>query len=188
VKHETELLEAAARGDADAFGRLVSSYQDRLFTSITHLLNDAHEAEDVVQEALVQAYFRLDQFRGDSSFYTWLYRIAFNLAISSRRSRKSQVSVEASRENAGQEMPDPSGAPDTNLLHQEQVREVHAALATLSEEHRAVIVLRDLEDCDYEQIATILEISKGTVRSRLHRARSLMREHLERVRRREPKS
>ena len=186
MKDETELVEAAARGDADAFGRLVGSYQDRLFTSMTHLLNHAHEAEDIVQEAFVQAYLRLDTFRGDSSFYTWIYRIAFNLAISNRRTSRSQVSVEESRETSGHEMHDPGGTPDKNLLQEEQVREIHAALSALSEEHRAVMVLRDLEGCDYEQIASILEISKGTVRSRLHRARSLMREHLERVNRREP--
>lgn len=186
MKDETELIEAAARGDADAFGCLVASYQDRLFTSVTHLLNHDHEAEDIVQEAFVQAFLKLDRFRGDSSFYTWVYRIAFNLAMSNRRTQKTQFSVEESREITGRDMSDPNAAPDKDLLHEEQVREINAALAALSDEHRAVIVLRDLEGCDYQQIASILEISKGTVRSRLHRARSLMREHLERVQRREP--
>lgn len=180
---DDELIDRALLGDPDAFGALVRRYQDRLFTSIVHVVGSRENAEDVVQDAFVQAFLKLPKFRRTSSFYTWLYRIAFNAAASHRRRRKgARESIDANRELFGHDLADPAGGPDDRLVRQEQVALIRAALASLSDEHRVVIVLREIDGCDYETIAEILEISVGTVRSRLHRARSLMREQLKAIR------
>ena len=182
MKNESQLINAATQGDANAFGQLVSFYQDRLYTAVVHVIGCHNEAEDVVQEAFVQAYLKLKTFRRNSTFYTWLYRIAFNKAMSRRRSQKPTLSMDEGRELTGNDPLDPQAQPDDEMIRQERVHQVQAALGTLSEEFRAVMVLRELEGCDYDMIAEILEISIGTVRSRLHRARSLMREQLKGVR------
>jgi RNA polymerase sigma-70 factor (ECF subfamily) len=161
-----------------AFGQLVRKYQDRLFNTVLHVASSREEAEDVVQEAFVQAFLKLSSFHGHSAFYTWLYRIAFNVAISRRRRIKREVSLDASRENAGHEPTDPVESPGEQVLREERASLVHAALASLSEEHRAILVLREMEGFEYEQISDILDLPTGTVRSRLHRARLQLRDQL----------
>lgn len=180
---DKELIDRALLGDSEAFGVLVRRYQDRLYTSVAHVMGSRENAEDIVQDAFFQAFLKLPKFRRTSSFYTWLYRIAFNAAANHRRrGRGRKESIEVQRELFGQDVADPGAGPDGQLLRQEQVALIQAALAALSEEHRAVIVLRELDGFDYDMIAEILELSIGTVRSRLHRARALMREHLKAVR------
>jgi RNA polymerase sigma-70 factor (ECF subfamily) len=134
-----------------------------------------------VQEAFVQAFVKLDTFQRSSAFFTWLYRIAFNAAISQRRRRKPTVSVEETREVSGREPIDNGRAPGDRLEQEERVDQVRRALATLSEEYRAVLVLREMDGCDYETISEMLDLPIGTVRSRLHRARMQMREELKTV-------
>jgi RNA polymerase sigma-70 factor (ECF subfamily) len=181
---ENQLIHQAVSGDADAFGQLVRTYQDRLFTSIGHLIGDASLAEDVVQDAFVQAYVKLDTFQGKSSFYTWLYRIAFHIAINHRRQQKPAVSVEQNSETLGQMQADHSDCPSDQLERQERTELIQQALTTLSDDYRAVLVLREIEGCDYQTIASITNVSVGTVRSRLYRARALMREAIVRAERR----
>ena len=178
---EALLIRAALNGDSASFGKLVSLHQDRLFTTIAHVIGDADTAEDVVQEAFVQAYLKLDTFRGVSSFYTWLYRIAFNKAITHKRRQRNEESVEDQRLFQGDEPLDPGEDPEQRMLREEDAKLVHQALSEIREDYRAIIVLRELEDCDYETISGILEISLGTVRSRLHRARVELRDVLERL-------
>ena len=185
MNDEAQLIERSLQGDSNAFGELVRRYQARLYTSVVHVIGCRDDAEDIVQEAFVQAYLKLRKFRGSSSFYTWIYRIAFNTAISERRRQRPAVSVEQTHQQQADPR-DPSDAPDGRLLREELVGQVHAALETLNEEYRAVMVLRELDGCDYEAIAEILDISVGTVRSRLHRARSLLREKLKEIRPEEP--
>ena len=181
MKDEARLIDAALQGNSAAYGDLVRKYQDRLFTSVVHVVGCHEEAEDVVQDAFVQAYLKLKTFKRTSSFYTWLYRIAFNTAVSRQRRKKPEVSVDGHRETSGSEPLDPHDSPGDRMMRQERVAQVQAALATLSEEFRAVMVLREIEGCDYDTISDILDISLGTVRSRLHRARALMREQLKGV-------
>ena len=181
VKDETELIQEAQRGNSQSFGELVRAHQDRLYTSLLHVVDCPEEAYDVVQDAFVQALLKITSFNFQSRFYTWIYRIAFNRAMTTQRRRRPTVSVEQSREISGWDLLDPADSPDDSLLRQERVIFVRRALSELSEEHRAVMVLREVDNCDYDTIAMILEISVGTVRSRLHRAREQMRQTYNRL-------
>jgi RNA polymerase sigma-70 factor (ECF subfamily) len=174
-----QLIRAACQGDAAAFGALVRKYQTRLCTSLTHVCGSFDDAEDVAQEAFVQAYVKLRTFAGGSAFYTWLYRIAVNVAISRRRRRHEQTSVESKREELGLEPLDSGERADERLLREERAVQVQRALARLSDEHRTILVLREIEDYDYDEIARILQLPVGTVRSRLHRARLQLKEQLD---------
>lgn len=178
---DARLIEDTLRGDSAAFGGLVRKYQDRLFSTVVHVAGSREEAEDVTQEAFVQAYVKLQSFHGESAFYTWLYRIAFNIAVSRRRRKKCEVSLDASRDNAGREVADDLEPPGEHLLREERVQLVHSALGALSEEHRTILVLREMEGFEYEQLSEILDLPTGTVRSRLHRARLQLREQLKAV-------
>lgn len=178
---DAQLIRHTLEGDTAAFGQLVNKYQDRLFNTLVHVTSCREEAEDVAQEAFVQAFVKLETFQGNSAFYTWLYRIAFNTAISKRRRKRVEVSVEQTREVSGSEPLDEGDAPSDRLEREEQASQVHAALSELSEEHRSILVLREMEGCCYETIAEILDLPIGTVRSRLHRARSQLREQLKEV-------
>ena len=181
VSDDAPLVEAAIAGDKDAFGTLIERYQDRLYNTLLRVLSSREDASDVVQDAFVQAYVKLDTFRGASKFYTWLYRIAMNLALSHRRRRKATVSVEEIQERAGHQVADPQAGPEGVLATRERSQIVHAALESLGQQHRQILVLRELEGCSYETIAEILEMPVGTVRSRLHRARMQLRDQLKEV-------
>ncbi len=181
MKDDTQLIDDTLAGDAEAFGQLVQKYQDRLFNTIAHVLGDRVEAEDVVQDAFVQAFVKLQTFQRASAFYTWLYRIAFNLSVSRRRRRRPTVSIEQAAHSSGYEPMGNEEPAELRLERQERAGKVKAALATLSRDHRAILVLREIEGCDYERIGEVLELPPGTVRSRLHRARSQLREQLKEV-------
>lgn len=181
MNDDAQLIDEARRGNRAAFGQLVTRYQDRLYNSLVHVVGSAEDARDAAQDAFVQALVKLDTFKGDSAFFTWLYRIAFNLAVSRRRRHKHAVSIELARETAGQEPADRGPAPNERLEQRERGCQVRAALARLSEEHRTILILREIDDCAYEQIAGILELPIGTIRSRLHRARLQLREELKRT-------
>ncbi|MCA9196469.1 MAG: sigma-70 family RNA polymerase sigma factor [Pirellulaceae bacterium] len=176
-----DFIDAAITGDTAAFGQLVLKYQDRLFNTLAHVIGCASEAEDVAQEAFVQAFINLKSFQRKSSVYTWLYRIALNNWISRTRRTKKQQSIQHAMEVAGEEPVSANSAPDQPLERRERVELVQQAIAQLEDEQRMVIVLREIEGCDYEQIAEILEIPLGTVRSRLHRARLQLKEKLKGV-------
>lgn len=179
VQDDLPLVQAARRGDSAAFGQLVRKYQDRLASSLLYVCGSHQEAEDVAQEAFVQAFVKLESFAGDSAFYTWLYRIAMNAAISRRRKRRGAESVEETREQTGREPQDGGEQAEERLLREERAVLVRRALGLLSDEHRAILVLREVEGCDYDQIAAILGLPVGTVRSRLHRARLQLKEQLD---------
>jgi RNA polymerase sigma-70 factor (ECF subfamily) len=178
VKDDSQLIDEALEGDTAAFGQLVQKHQDRLYNTLVHVVGCRVEAEDVVQDAFVQAFLKLRSFQRNSAFYTWLYRIAFNAAVSRRRRKRVEFSVEQGREQTGTEPLDDGEAPSERLERQERARQVRTALATLTEEHRAILVLREMEGCCYETIADVLKLPVGTVRSRLHRARLQLREQL----------
>lgn len=176
---ESQLIDASLQGNSAAFGQLVQIHQHRLFNAMAHFCGNAVEAEDVVQEAFIQAYLKLAKFQQNSQFYTWLYRIAFNTAISRKRRKRVETSVDRNREQAGVEPVDGGDAPGDQMIRDEQAALVHKALAMLSDEHREILVLREMDGCDYEQISELLSINVGTVRSRLHRARMQLKERLQ---------
>lgn len=179
MKHESELIREALGGNSQAYGELVERFQDRLFNAMLHVVGSHDEAEDVVQESFVQAYIKLDTFQGNSQFFTWLYRIAFNNALSRQRRRRGDLSIEQSREITGSDPQDRHEAPDEPLLRQERVTMVTEALQHLSSEHRTILVMREMQEMSYEEIAEILNINIGTVRSRLSRARNQLKMLLE---------
>lgn len=178
MSDDARLIERTLAGEPAAFGCLVQKYQDRLFNALVHISGRAEDARDVVQDAFVQAFCKLEGFRGSSQFYTWLYRIAFNIHVSRRRRERPSVSIERVRETSGDE-PGEDLPPAGNLEQQERAAQVREALGRLSEEHRTILVLREIDDLDYEAIAEAMEVPVGTVRSRLHRARMQLRELLE---------
>lgn len=187
MSDDASLIAATLAGDSAAFGDLVRTYQDRLFNSLLRLFGSADDAADIVQDAFVQAYVKLDSFRGNSAFYTWLYRIAFNLAMSKRRRDHREASLDQMKLILGSEPVDGQPAVDSAMLQHERANLVHSALAELSFEHRQILVLREIDGCSYEEIAEILSLPVGTVRSRLFRARLEIRDlltprlHIERI-------
>jgi RNA polymerase sigma-70 factor (ECF subfamily) len=176
LSDDAPLIAATLAGDTAAFGRLVGLYQDRLYNSLVRVVGD--DAADIVQDAFVQAYVKLNTFRGSSAFYTWLYRIAFNLAMSHARRERKTASLEGMKESWGCEPVDGQPTPETTVERREEVEMVHVALDELSTEYRMILVLREIEGCRYDQIAEILELPVGTVRSRLFRARLALRDQL----------
>jgi len=176
------LIAACLGGDTTAFGILVRRYQDRLYNTVYRLLDNAEDAQDVVQDSFLHAYQSLDSFKGDSLFFTWLYRIAVNTAISLKRKRRVVLSLDRSRNGESSVDPhDPSETvrPEHALEQQEQGRRIQQALSRLSPEHRTVLIMKDMEGQKYEMMAEILRVPIGTIRSRLHRARLELRELLE---------
>jgi RNA polymerase sigma-70 factor (ECF subfamily) len=180
---DLSLVEACRSGQTEAFGALVRRYQDRLYPTMLRLIGSAEDAEDVLQDAFVRAFERLDQFHGESSFYTWIYRIAVNVALSGHRRRRVRLSLKPQRmlrargtAEPADESPDADPALQLERAEREQI--VEHALNQLAPEHRAVIVLKDFDGHRYEEISGILHIPVGTVRSRLHRARGELRELL----------
>ncbi len=179
MRDDAQLIEETLAGQQAAYGQLVQKYQGRLFNTLLHIVRSREEAEDVCQEAFVQAFVKLDTFGGRSAFYTWLYRIAFNLSVSRQRRKRPEVSIDQLRERSGEEIQGGELEPAEQVLRSEQVRQVREAIGSLNDEYRAILVLRELEGCCYETIAEILDLPLGTVRSRLHRARLQLREQLE---------
>lgn len=179
MKPEQDLIREALQGNSQSYGQLVDRFQARLFNAMLHVVGTYDEAEDVVQDSFVQAYVKLDTFQGNSKFFTWLYRIAFNNALSRQRRKRNDLSIEQSRDITGRDPEDRLEAPDEPLLREERVSMVHRALQMLTDEHRSILVLREMQERSYEDIAEILKINIGTVRSRLSRARNQLKIHLE---------
>lgn len=175
------LIADCLAGNTASFGVLVGRYQDRLYNTVFRLVANAEDARDVVQEAFLSAYQSLSAFKGDSLFFTWLYRIAINNAISMKRKQRAVLRLTTGLETGAVAEPaDRSEAtqPGRSLEMAEEERRVHQALGRLSVEHRTVLVLKDMEGRKYEEMAEILEVPIGTIRSRLHRARLELRDIL----------
>lgn len=183
---EGRWIEATRKGDGSAFGRLAERYQDRVFNVCLRIVGGRAAAEDLTQEAFLKAFASITRFDGRAAFYTWLYRIAVNLCMSAKRKgSRTSYSLDADRSpadrragRAGDGLTDPSCSPHDAAERREQHELVLAALAELDDDHRAVVILRDIESLDYAEIAEILKVPAGTVKSRLHRARLALRERL----------
>ncbi len=181
---EALLIERAQRGDRVAFRALYERYHRRAYAVALGVVRDPADATDVVQDAFVKVYRHLDRFEGQAAFFTWLYRIVMNLSIDRLRRRKVHnvefdeglaYADEAPVLSAGSAT---LGAPVAEALRRELGQAIDAALERLPEHHRAVLILREIEDLDYEAIAQVLEIPKGTVMSRLFHARRKLQQAL----------
>lgn len=181
--NDDQLIQECLNGHTEAFGQLVLKYQERVYQSVARLLGNRTDASDVTQETFVQAYEKLSSFRGESAFYSWLFRIAWNNAMTWRRKRRPANSLESMRESTGVEPTDrnPLAAPEHPLEVTERQALVRRALESLTEEYRAVLVLKEMEDLSYEEIAGIVNCPVGTVRSRIHRGREELRQRLRRL-------
>ena len=178
------LVERAQRGDKRAFELLVEKYQRKLARLVSRLVRDPGEVEDVTQEAFIKAYRALPSFRGDSAFYTWLYRIGVNTAknhlVSTGRRAPTSTEIEAEEAEGydGGELLRDINTPESLLLSKEIGGTVNAAMDALPEELRSAIQLRELEGMSYEEIAKLMDCPIGTVRSRIFRAREAIAERL----------
>ncbi len=176
---ETELLERARNGDSQAFGALVERYQRRVVGVAQAVVHNQDDAVELAQETFVRAYENLSKFESRSSFSTWLYRIAANLAIDFRRREgRHQVLRGEDAETEISRIPSPRGDSYQETARTELSQRINGALKELTSEHRAVILLREVEGLSYDEISDVLHVPRGTVMSRLHYARSRMREIL----------
>lgn len=183
-----DLVQRAGQGDKDAFRELVERYQRRVLAMVTGMLHDREAALDVTQETFIKAYRSIDGFKGDASFYTWIYRIAVNLAIDYQRREWRKPVVENPRggeeDTTGDELverapsEDPAADPFQAAKDAALRSRLRAAIDELTPDHKAVILLRELEGLSYEEISRVMQCSKGTVMSRLHYARKKLQARL----------
>jgi RNA polymerase sigma-70 factor (ECF subfamily) len=181
-----ELVQRTRSGDRDAFRELVERYQRKIAALALGMLRNREDALDIVQESFAKAYQNLDRFKGDSAFYTWLYRIAFNLCVDHQRreTRLGHVPLEVDEHGeGGAVLPPVDGArtdqPFERTRDAEIARRLADAIRELTPDHRAVILLREVEGLSYEEISQVLQCPKGTVMSRLHYARQKLQARLQ---------
>ena len=179
------LIEATKEGDEAAFAEIVGRYRNPITNYLFRFLNDYEEAVDLAQETFVRVYFAIERYHTDYAFSTYIYRIATNLAISEirRRKRRSVLSLTGLFQAEGDETtefqpPDTRTLQDENMVDDERSAVIAKAIATLPPKYRVPIVLRDIEGKSYEEIASILELGLGTTKSRISRARGLLKEKL----------
>ncbi|HET9881999.1 MAG TPA: sigma-70 family RNA polymerase sigma factor [Candidatus Binatia bacterium] len=173
---DAECVKRVQRGDTQSFEILVRRHQKTTFNLIYRFLGDYDEATETAQEVFLSAYSSIQQFRGDANFATWLYRIAFNHASSRRKSLNSKLQRHVALED--DVVADCSADPETSAERREIQQCVQQALNSLDREDAQIILLRDLQDVRYEDIAETLDVPVGTVKSRLHRARQALRASL----------
>lgn len=184
---EMDLFRRAQTGDRGAFGQLAIRLQDRLYNAILRVVGDREEARELTQEAFVKALTKIESFRGDSQPFTWMFRIGVNLAISHLRKvqRRRTFSLDATRNGSDDQasalvdrLAGDGESPTEAIERRETQQQVLVALGQLDAEYRAILVMRDIEDMDYQQMANVLDIPLGTLKSKLFRARLAMREQM----------
>ncbi|MBI4939014.1 MAG: RNA polymerase sigma factor RpoE [Nitrosomonadales bacterium] len=181
---DQQLVERAQRGDKHAFELLIAKYQRRLARLISRFVRDAAEVEDVTQEAFIKAYRALPAFRGESAFYTWLYRIGINTAknylLATKRRAPTSTQFDADEAEGFEEagLLHEVSTPENELMSKQVVDVVNASLQQLPDDLRTALTLREIEGLSYEEIAAVMDCPIGTVRSRIFRAREAIAENL----------
>lgn len=177
---DKHILVWAKRGELDAFEELVRRYEKRVYAVALRSSGSPEDAADIVQEVFLRAWRSIESFRGDSGFSTWLFRITMNMCVDFARHKHSQPQTQSivDEEENERQVPDTAPTPEEHLENRELGRELAAALDEISEEHRRIVLLRDVSGMSYTEIADVLEISEGTVKSRLSRARIALRKVL----------
>lgn len=182
---DRELARSSVGGDREAFRELVERYQRKIVSVALGMVHNPDDALEIAQETFVKAYENLPQFKGESSFYSWLYRIAFNLAIDFQRreGRRPTVPLEERPGGGGEEIGGdaaerPADDPFERVESKEIGEHVVQAINELTPDHKAVILLREVEGLSYEEISRVMQCSKGTVMSRLHYARKKLQSKL----------
>ena len=182
--NESELILKAQNGDVTSFERLIESYQQGVFNLAFRMVNNHEDAADIAQEAFIKAYLNILKFKGTSKFSTWIYRITTNACLDEIKKRKKtkafsiSENIETEAGEIPREIEDTSANIEDNLERKERNRVINDAIAQLPENHRAVIILRDINNLSYEGIAAALKCSEGTVKSRISRARNALHEIL----------
>ena len=174
---EKHILARARRGELPAFEELVRRYEKRVYAVALRSSGSPEDAADITQEVFLRAWRSIESFRGDSGFSTWLFRITMNLCVDFARHKHAQPQTQplVGEDDAERPIRDTAPTPEEHLDNSELGRELAAALDEVSEEHRRIVLLRDVSGMSYTEIAEILEISEGTVKSRLSRARIALR-------------
>ena len=178
MENDINIIDLVKKGDVKAFDILVVKYQDRLVYSVYKFCNDFELSQDIAQEAFVKAFRNIDKFRGDSSFYTWIYRIAINTAKNyfSNKSRGAETYNEDILDNALSDMSLNSDNPETLLAAEEMKDAINQAFQNLPDEIRSTLSLREYDGLSYEEIAKVQNCPIGTVRSRIFKGRELINE------------
>jgi len=178
MENDINIINLVKKGDVKAFDILVVKYQDRLVYSVYKFCNDFELSQDIAQEAFVKAFRNIDKFRGDSSFYTWIYRIAINTAKNyfSNKSRGAETYNEDILDNALSDMSLNSDNPETLLAAEEMKDAINQAFQNLPDEIRSTLSLREYDGLSYEEIAKVQNCPIGTVRSRIFKGRELINE------------
>lgn len=178
---DQDLIERSQIGEQEAFGELVLRYQDRLYGTLAQLLGSIHDALDVAQDAFILAFRNIHTFRKESQFYSWLFRIAYNAAMT--RHRRERRHKSSSLDDLAADLQSEncvSSDPTQSVETQDDIESVQHALRELPEEFRVVLVLKEIEDMPYAEIAETVGCPVGTVRSRIHRGRLMLKDRLSR--------
>lgn len=179
---DSRLIENFKKGDTSAFGVLVQNYQDRIYTLCRYMLENQDDAEDAAQDTFVKAFQGLKSFTTNASFYTWLYRIAVNTCLDHKRKLSFRsLFFSADKESHIDSFPSPAPSPESAYTISQSMQALQVALNTLSNKLRVVIVLNEVEGLSYEEIAGVLDISVGTVKSRISRAREELQKNMKKI-------
>ena len=177
--NERDMIERTSRGDAAAFNRLMEQHERRMYAVALRMCGNREDAQDCLQEAMLRVYRAIGGFKGQSSFSTWVYRITMNTCLDELRRKKNRQSTSLdSLLDMGWSPSDDTNAPEKQAMRSELRRNLNRAIQELPEEMRSAVVLRDIQGFSYEEIAHMLEINVGTIKSRISRGREKLREKM----------